>query len=103
MEGSISVRIPKEDMKEIEFISEEEKRKKSDILREVLNKGIMEKRLEIALKKFQKNEATAWKAASIAGVPLTKFLDILGERKIEFHYGVQELEEDMKTIEKYDL
>lgn len=103
MEESISVRISKQDLKEIEFISEEEKRKRADILREILNKGIIEKKLEIALRKFQDNEATAWKAARLAGIPLTKFLDILGKRGIEFHYGAEEFREDIKNIEKYDI
>lgn len=98
MENSISVRIPKEDLEEIEFLSIEEKRKKSDILRDVLYKGIMEKRLELALKKFQDNEATAWRAASIAGIPLTKFMEILASRKIEFHYGIEEFQDDVRDL-----
>lgn len=103
MDELISVRIPKQDLKEVELISEEEKRKKSEILREILFRGIMEMKLQLALKKYQNNEATAWKAAGIAGIPLTKFMDILAERNINFHYGVEELKEDIKNIEKYDI
>ena len=56
------------------------------------------KKLEIALKKFKNNEATAWKAARIAGIPLSQFLDILVENKIDFHYGIKELEEDFEGL-----
>lgn len=98
MEDSISVRIPKEDLKEIEILSEEEKRKKSDILREILYRGIMEKRLELALRKYQNNEATASKAAKIAGITLTKFLEKLGAKGIEFHYTIEDLREDTKDL-----
>ena len=73
MEETISVRISKEDLKQIELLSEEERRKRSDILREILYKGIMGMKLELALKKFQNNEITAWKAATLAGIPLTQF------------------------------
>ncbi len=100
MDETISVRIPKQNLKEIEFLSEEERRKRSDILREILYQGILKMKLELALKKFQNEEATAWKAATIAGIPLTQFLDILSERKIEFHYGIEELREDFKNINK---
>ena len=98
MEESISVRIPKENLLEIQNISQEEKRKKSDILREIMYKGIMEKKLEIALKKFQNNEATASKAARIAGVPLTYFLDILNQKGINFHYNLEDLREDLADL-----
>jgi curved DNA-binding protein CbpA len=76
--------------------SEEEKRKKSDILREIMYKGIIEKKLEIALKKFQNNEATASKASEIAGIPLTSFLDILNQKSINFHYTLEDLREDLE-------
>ncbi|MEK6859617.1 MAG: UPF0175 family protein [Nanoarchaeota archaeon] len=96
MENSISVRIPAKELREIKIISEEEKRKKSDILREIMYKGIMGKKLEIALKKFQNNEATASKASEIAGIPLTSFLDILNQKSINFHYTLEDLREDLE-------
>jgi len=63
MEETISVRIPKEELEEINRILKYRKSTKSNILRGVLEKGIKEKKLEIALEKFQNNEATASKAA----------------------------------------
>ena len=56
------------------------------------------KKLELALKKFKRNQATASKAARIADIPLTQFLDILVQKRINFHYGVKELEEDFKGL-----
>ncbi len=54
--------------------------------------------LEVALEKFQNNEATASKAAEIAEMPLTSFLDVLQNRGINFHYGVKELRKDFERI-----
>src|SRR3989338_4110845 len=82
MEKTISVRIGKEELIEIEDISKLEGRKKSEILRDVIDKGIKDKKLELALKKFQNNEATASKASKIAGIPLTSFLYFLFRCKI---------------------
>lgn len=96
MEETISVRISKEELRKIEEILKYEKSPRSHILREVLEKGIKEKRLEIALEMFQNNEATAWKAARLAGIPLIKFLDILKEKGLEFHYTEEELLEDFE-------
>lgn len=56
------------------------------------------KKLEIVLKKFKDNEITASKAARIAGIPLSQFLDVLVQRNIDFHYGIKELREDFKGL-----
>lgn len=98
MEETISVRIPKEELEEINLILKYKKSTKSNILREVLKKGIKEKKLEIALEKFQNNEATASKAAKIAGIPLTLFLDILQKRGINFHYNIDDLKDDFADL-----
>jgi len=98
MAETVSVRIDKEELSEINNISKLEKKTKSDVLREVLDKGIKEKKLEIALEKFRNNEATAWKAARMADVPLSQFMDILVQRGIDFHYGLKELREDFEGL-----
>lgn len=102
MEESISVRIPNEEMKELDKISSNAQVTKSAILREVLRLGIKQKKLEIALDKFQKNEVTVAKAAHIAGISISEFLEVLHDRGINFHYGVGELREDFERIIKYD-
>ena len=98
MAETISVRIDKTDLKEINEISKLEKKTKSDVLREVLDKGIKEKKLELALEKFRNNEASIGKAARMAEMPLSQFMDVLVEKKIDFHYGIKELEEDFEGL-----
>ena len=98
MAETVSVRVGKPELKEIEDISKMENKSKSNVLREVLDKGIKEKKLYIALEKFRNNEITAWKAARIANIPLTKFMDILVQKGIDFHYGVKELREDFEGL-----
>ena len=63
MAETISVRIGKSELKQINEISKLEKKTKSQVLREVLEKGIKEKKLEIALEKFRNNEASVGKAS----------------------------------------
>ena len=98
MAETVSVRIDKSELQQINEISKLEKKTKSSVLREVLEKGIKEKKLELALEKFRKNEASVGKAARIAQIPLSQFMDVLVERKIDFHYGVKELEEDFEGL-----
>ncbi len=98
MEDTISVRIPREELKMIDEASRFAKRKRSDILREIVEFGVKKLMLEIALERFQNNEATASKAANIAGLPLTSFLDILQEKGINFHYGKEEFRRDFEDL-----
>ena len=98
MAETVSVRIEKEDLSIITELSKAEKKTKSNILREVLEKGIKEKKLDIALQKFRNNEATAWKAARFADIPLTQFMEILVQKGIDFHYGARELREDFEGL-----
>ena len=98
MAETVSVRIDKSELKEINDISKLEKKTKSNVLREVLEKGLKEKKLEIALEKFRKNEASLGKAARMADMPLSLFMDILVEKKIDFHYGIKELQEDFEGL-----
>jgi predicted HTH domain antitoxin len=101
MEENISVRIPSEELLEIKKLAEGA-RTQSVLLREVLRLGIKQKKLEIAIEKFQKSEASAAKAARIAGISLAEFLEVLHERGINFHYGVEDLRVDFENIMKYD-
>lgn len=98
MAETVSVRIDKEELKEINEISKMEKKTKSNVLREVLEKGIKEKKLGLALEKFRNNEISIGKAAKMADTPLSLFMDILVEKKIDFHYGIKELEEDFEGL-----
>lgn len=98
MATAISVRIPKEQVREVAHLSLLYKRKKSETLREILDLGLQQKKLDVALDAFQKKEATAWKAARLAGVPLTSFLDILKQRNILFHYSEEQVEQDFRGL-----
>tara|TARA_Y100000310_G_scaffold305567_1_gene345821 strand:+ start:123 stop:422 length:300 start_codon:yes stop_codon:yes gene_type:complete len=96
MSDTVSVRIGKPELKKVEELSRMEQKTKSHILREVLEKGIKEKRLEIALAQYRDHTATAWKAAQLADMPLSVFLDVATKNGIDFHYGMKELKEDFE-------
>ena len=98
MADSVSVRIDQSDITQLDFIAKYENKSKSEVLREILTYGIKEKKLKLAIKKFNNNEITIGKAAKLADMPLTTFMDILSERKIRFHYGIKELEEDFEGL-----
>jgi len=55
-------------------------------------------RVEIAVLLFKEDKLTLGQAARFAGMPQPHFQHLLGRRKIPLHYGVEELEEDLRTI-----
>jgi len=100
MKATISVRVPKELIEEIKKIAEEEDRDKADVLREILAKGVQEKKIEIAIKKYKEGKFTLWKVARYAGISLWAMIELLKEKKIELQYGEAELESDLKALEE---
>ncbi|MBK9013315.1 MAG: UPF0175 family protein [Saprospiraceae bacterium] len=55
-------------------------------------------RLGVAISLFQMEIFTLAQAAKVAGLHRVQFQEELAMRKIPVHYGIEELEEDMKTL-----
>jgi predicted HTH domain antitoxin len=55
--------------------------------------------LHLAIGLFVAEEATLGQAAGVAGLSQTEFLRELGRHRIPIHYGVEELAEDLRTVE----
>jgi|CXWL01.1.fsa_nt_gi predicted HTH domain antitoxin len=66
----------------------------------VKNSGLTEAqvRLGVAISLFQMEIFTLAQAAKVAGLHRVQFQEELAKRKIPVHYGIEELEEDMKTL-----
>jgi len=61
-----------------------------------------ELRIEFAVFLFQQDRFTLGQAARFAGMSSPDFQHHLGHRKISLHYGVEDLIEDVKTLEEFD-
>ena len=96
MESTVAVRIEKDTLAKIRIISKEENRKNSEVLREALDLGLREKKLSLALEKYKNKLVSIGKAAELADIPLSTFLDILRVRSVPFNYTVRELMEDFE-------
>ena len=96
MESTVAVRIEKDTLAKIRIISKEENRKNSEVLREALDLGLREKKLSLALEKYKNKLVSIGKAAELADIPLSTFLDILRVRNVPFNYTVRELMEDFE-------
>jgi predicted HTH domain antitoxin len=59
-----------------------------------------ELKLELALSLYAACKVSLIQAADIAGVGFFDFQGLLRDRKIPQHYGVQDLENDMRTLQE---
>jgi predicted HTH domain antitoxin len=56
--------------------------------------------LELAVHLFREERLTLGQAARLADLSQAEFLDVLGSRQIPIHYGVEDLRQDVETLEK---
>ena len=54
--------------------------------------------LHLAIGLFADEKLTLGQAAAVAGISQPAFLHELGNRKIQVHYGLTELEQDIATV-----
>jgi predicted HTH domain antitoxin len=94
----ISARLPKERIRLIEKIAQEEKVDKSTILYRALEHYTKEWTLQKAVELYRDGTITLSRAAEIAGISIWEMIDVLGKRKIILQYDVEDLEEDLKTL-----
>ena len=59
-------------------------------------------KLEIALLLFQQEKITLGTASQFVGMSQLELQRILGSRKIPIHYGVEDFQQDLKTLEAND-
>ena len=72
-----------------------------EIPREILHVTRMtpeELRRELAVSLFQQGKLSFGKARELAGMTVWAFQQLLGSREIPVHYGIEDYEEDLKTL-----
>ena len=91
----LTLRIPEDVLEKINEIARRERKDRSEVIRELLKIGLRDKLIEDALKAYKERKVSMWKAATIAGLSLWEFVEILKDRNIEIQYSIRELEEDL--------
>lgn len=100
MGKTVTSRLPDKMVEEIEKIADYEKLDRSSVIRRLLNNAIPQWKLETALKLYQNGEVSLGKAAELSGLNIWGFLDQLAEKKIPLNYSIEDLENDINTIDK---
>ncbi len=97
----ITTRIPRKIVEYVENVAQQEHLDKATIYRKLLYQAVEHDRLERAIELFRKDEATLLKAAEVAGIPASVFVDELIKRKVNRGLGIEAFHEGMETLREF--
>jgi predicted HTH domain antitoxin len=93
---TLSIRIDDKDYKFLSSLAKEEQGDMSTAVRELVDLG----RIMLAVEKYKNSDASLEKAARLAGVSLSKMIDILAEYGVETNLEFEDYLKGLRTIRK---
>ncbi|MEM2957798.1 MAG: UPF0175 family protein [Candidatus Jordarchaeaceae archaeon] len=97
-EKTVSARFDSKLYEEILEYAREKGISKTRALRELAKEGVLRWRLTKALSLYRDGKVTIWKASRIAGIPLSKMVEVAASEKIPIHVSEEDLERDFKAV-----
>ena len=91
--------MEEDELRQLERMAESSDLDRATLVRSLLRRGMREMRMERAVEAYRAQAITLSRAAEMAGVGVWDFLAGMGDRDLELHYGVEELEADLSTAE----
>ena len=98
MSERISFVIPQRMRKELRDLQRLSGEDQSTVLRRLLEKGLSETKIEIAIDSYVKGKTSLERSSRIAGLSLWDFLDELRARNVALRYSLADAEFEIKTI-----
>lgn len=93
---TLSIRMDGKDYRFLETLAKEERENVSKKVRELVDLG----RVMLAIEKYKKSEASIEKAAHIAGVSISKMMDILKEHHVTANVEYEDYLKGLKSLQK---
>lgn len=93
---TLSIRMNDKDYRFLSALAEDEREDVSRKVRELVDLG----RVMLAIEKYKKSEASIEKAAMIAGVSISKILDIFKEYGVEANLEFEDYLKGLKSLRK---
>lgn len=90
--------IPKQLRKSLKELQELTGEDQSTILRKVVDRGLSEARLDIAVDRYVKEKVSLEQASKIADVSLWRFLDELRVRNVALKYSAADAEAEINRV-----
>ncbi len=98
MSERISFVIPKQMKKSLKELQELTGEDQSTLLRKLVDKGLLETKMDIAVDMYVKDKTSLNKSADIAGVSLWRFLDELRNRNVVLKYSLADAQSEIEKV-----
>ncbi len=98
MSERISFVVPKHLRKSIRELQELTGEDQSTLLRRLIDKGLAEVKMEIAVDAYIRGKTSLEKSSEISGVSLWSFLDELRKRNVSLKYSLGDAESEIQKI-----
>ncbi|MGQ0796541.1 MAG: UPF0175 family protein [Methanobacteriota archaeon] len=98
MAHTVSVRLSKETLAEVDRLADRLKTDRSEALRRFIERGLREARLDLALDQLRRGRASMGRAAEMAGVTLYEMIDLARRERIPSGYGMDDLDRDLRAF-----
>jgi predicted HTH domain antitoxin len=100
MKENIGTRVSKDIAEDIEYLAKEWNVDKSKIVRDLLALAVKKRLMDLALEKYSKREISLGRAAEIARLPLSDFMEEAAERNVAMNYSLESLKGDFEKALK---
>ena len=100
MMKNVSIRLEKEYMEDAQKIAKLEKVDKSAVIREAIERGMAEVKLEAALDLFSKEKVSTGEASEIAGISVGEMMDEIVKRGLRPNITKEDVKDSLKNALK---
>lgn len=95
MTDTVSTRLPPDVVRALDALGRELGRNRSELLRDVIVRGLDAERLARALDALRARRVSLGRAAEMAGLPVTVFLDEVRRAGVLLDYDLDDLRHDL--------
>jgi predicted HTH domain antitoxin len=95
---TVSARIPRSQLREVERLAEMRGLDKSTVVRALLDLGLRETKLKEALDLVRERKVSVWRAARMAGIYYREMLAALRTHNVPFPLSERELERELGEL-----
>ncbi len=98
MTETVTTRVPKETLQEIDKFSKQKHMDRSTMLRNLIEQGLADEKKEKILQQYKNRKISLQKAAELLNIDLIEMLDLIKRKELHLDYSEEELREDLKGL-----
>ena len=98
MAETVTTRVPKETLYEIDKFSKEKHMDRATMLRNLIEQGLEDEKKERILQQYKNRKISLQRAAELLKVDLVEMLELIKKEGLHLDYTEEELREDLKGL-----